>query len=167
MKKSKLKYIVCAFLIVFMVGLVTTFVNITVVSAAPSTSENKEYDEKLEYLKCGDNYLPAPIAPVTRVSILLLQIFLPLAIILIGSMDFLKAVIAADQEKIKKNQHQFLNRLKAGLIFFFIITGFKFIVSLVADNSDNVLDCVDCLISDKESCGEITKENPYLSNGYK
>lgn len=160
MKKNKLKYILCAIVTVFMIGL--AFMPVAFADGPVQIDQNKH----LEYLTCGNKKIPAPIAPVTRVAVLMLQIILPLAIILIGSMDFIKAVIASDQEKIKKNQHQFLNRLKAGIIFFFVLTAFKFIVSLVADSadSDSVLTCIDCLITDEASCGEIEETNPFIKN---
>lgn len=158
MKKSKFKYILCLIATVFVVGL--AYMPIVLADGPAKVDKNKH----LEYLMCGDRQIPAPIAPVTRMAVLMLQIVLPLAIILVGSIDFLKAVIASDQEKIKKNQHQFLNRLKAGLIFFFVFTGFKFIVSLVVDSNESkgVLTCVDCLISDETSCGEVEETNPFL-----
>ena len=158
MKKNKFKYILCLVATVFVVGL--AYMPIVLADGPQKIEQNKH----LEYLMCGDRQIPAPIAPVTRMAVLILQIVLPLAIILVGSIDFLKAVIASDQDKIKKNQHQFLNRLKAGLIFFFVFTGFKFIVSLVADPDENqgVLTCVDCLIADETSCGEVEETNPFL-----
>ena len=149
-------------LTIMFVGVSTALMNMPVVYADGGTKVEKNVN--LDYIKCGSNYIPEPLPPVTRAVTLLLQIALPLVIILVGSLDFVKAVIASDQEKIKKNQNQFLNRLKAGLIFFFVITGFKFVVSLVANpaDSDKFISCVDCMISDSASCGEITKNNPYL-----
>lgn len=153
MKRKSLEYIK-SFFMMMSVGITTVLLSMPLVYAA----------EKLQYLKCGDNFIPAPIAPITRVLTLLLQILLPLVIILVGNMDFLKAVIASDQEKIKKNQRQFFNRLKAALIFFLVITVFKFVIQLVADtkeDSDDFIKCVDCLISDESSCDETTDESPF------
>lgn len=117
-----------------------------------------------EYIACGSNSIPAPIAPIIRTIVLLLQIVLPLVIIVVGSLDFFKAVAAADQEKIKKNQNQFLSRLKAGAIFFFVVVVIKFAISIVADQTDNasISNCIDCLINDETKCGEITTNNPFI-----
>ena len=148
MRRNKiLKYMLCA-LMLFM------------------TNFNMVFAVGNEYIKCGDNSIPAPIPPITRVVVLLLQIALPLVIIIMGSLDFLKAVIAADQDKIKKNQAQFFNRLKAGGIFFFVVVFVRLAVSLVSDanNKENagIMECLDCLINNEEACGEITENNPFI-----
>lgn len=148
MRKNKvLKYMLCA-LMLFM------------------TNFNMVFAIGNEYIKCGDNSIPAPIPPITRVIVLLLQIILPLAIIIMGSLDFLKAVIAADQDKIKKSQSQFFNRLKAGGIFFFVVVFVRFSVSLVSDNNKKenagIMECLDCLINDESACGEVTENNPFI-----
>lgn len=137
----------------FLIALGVFFSNALIVNA-----------EGNEYIACGSNSIPAPLAPIVRTIVLLLQIVLPLAIIIIGSLDFFKAVIAADQEKIKKNQHQFLSRLKAGAIFFFVVVVIKFTISIVADQTDNesISNCIDCLINDETKCGEITTNNPFI-----
>lgn len=148
MKKNKLfRYLAFTFVIFLS--------NILIVNA----SEN-------EYISCGDNSIPAPIAPITRTIVIMLEIILPLAIILVGSLDFFKAVAAADQEKIKKNQNQFLNRLKAGVIFFFVIVVVRFAVSIVADQTEeqSITNCIDCLINDETKCGPLTTDNPFLDD---
>lgn len=119
-----------------------------------------------EYIMCGDNSIPAPIAPITRMVVLLLELAVPLLIIVLGSLDFLKAVVAADQDKIKKTQNQFFTRLKAGAIFFFVVLVVKFAVSLVADASEgqSISNCIDCLINDEAKCGPITTDSPFLSD---
>lgn len=146
MKKNKLvRYLTFAFVIFLS--------NVLIVNAG----EN-------EYISCGDNSIPAPIAPITRTIVLMLEIILPLAIIIVGSLDFFKAVAAADQEKIKKNQNQFISRLKAGAIFFFVIAVVRFAVSIVADQTDqqSLTNCIDCLINDETKCGPITTDNPFI-----
>lgn len=120
-----------------------------------------------EYIVCGDNSIPAPVPPITRVIVLVLQIVLPLVIIIMGSVDFLKAVVAADQDKIKKTQNQFIKRLGAGAIFFFVIVVVKFAISLTADSSQeaqSIWKCVDCMIGDEASCGPVTTDNPFLND---
>lgn len=148
MEKNKLvKYLMFTFAIFLS--------NILIVNAAGN-----------EYISCGDNSIPAPIAPITRTIVLMLEIILPLAIIIVGSLDFFKAVAAADQEKIKKNQNQFINRLKAGAIFFFVIVVVRFAVSIVADQTDqqSLTNCIDCLINDETKCGPITTDNPFIDD---
>ena len=106
------------------------------------------------YIQCGDSTFPEPVATLIRTVILLLQIIIPIGIIVMGSLDFLKATIAGDTDKMKKNQKQFISRLVAGAITFFIFVIVKFVVSMVADtnNSESFTSCLDCLINDEGSC---------------
>lgn len=149
MKKNKLKYL--------MFTVLTFFSGNIMVFAIESQNE---------YLKCGNNYIPAPIAPITRVIVLLLQLVLPIVLIVMGSLDLLKAVSSSNQDNIKKSQSKFFKRLVSGVIFFFVFTLVKFIVGIAADANENknIMKCVSCLIDDKEKCGEISKVNPFVSD---
>jgi ABC-type uncharacterized transport system permease subunit len=111
-----------------------------------------------KYIQCGDNIFPQPLAPIIHSIILLLQIVIPVGIIVMGSLDFLKAAIAGDAEKMKKNQKQFVVRLTAGIITFFIFAIVKFAVSTFADNatsSTSITNCLDCLINNSGGCDEV------------
>jgi len=114
------------------------------------------------YVQCGTNTFPAPVATIIRTVILLLQIIIPIGIVIMGSLDFLKATIAGDSDKMKKNQKQFVSRLIAGAIAFFVFVVVKFVVSMVADanNSVSFTSCLDCLINDEGSCDAVA-ESPF------
>ena len=118
-------------------------------------------EDYTQYIACGDSSIPAPIPAITRVIVLILQVLIPIIIIIMGSIDLMKAV-AADPEKIKNGQKQFFKRLTAAAIFFLVITITKFVVSIAADAGESsIADCVDCMISDAEKCGEITADGPF------
>ena len=120
-----------------------------------------------EYIECGNSSIPAPIPGITRVVVLLLQILLPLVVIVMGSLDFLKAVSTSDSEKIKNGQKQFIKRIVAAGLFFIVITVTKFVVDVAADINDeggSISSCIDCLISDKDACGEIKTSGPFSVN---
>ena len=74
----------------------------------------------------------------------------------------MKEVAASDPEKIKNGQKQFIKRITAAVIFFLVITITKFVVSIAADGEDvSIADCVECMISNAEKCGEITDDGPF------
>jgi len=140
---KKIKYI--------LFGIMTMLISMPTVFAEDYTN----------YIACGDSAIPAPIPAITRVIILILQILIPIIIIIMGSLDLMKS-IAADPDKIKNGQKQFIKRLTAAGIFFLVITITKFVVSIAADSSESsIADCVDCMISDAEKCGEITTDGPF------
>lgn len=114
-----------------------------------------------DYIKCGDHAIPAPIPGITSTVVLLLQIVLPIVLIVIGSLDFAKAVTAGDQDKISKAQKQFAKRLVSAGIFFFVFVIIRFAASIAADagEGEGLLQCVDCIISG--DCEKSTVDSPF------
>lgn len=118
--------------------------------------------EPLKYIQCGNSAIPAPIPNITRVVILILKIVLPLVIIILGLLDFAKAVTSNNEESIKKSQNQFIKRLIAGAIFFMVITLVQVSVDIATKGSEDggIGKCVNCLISGND-CGGITTSSPF------
>lgn len=67
------------------------------------------------------------IIGVVRTVVKILQILVPIALILWGTIDIGKAVIAGDEKKMKEAQKPFVKRLIAAVIVFLV----PFIVSIV------------------------------------
>lgn len=118
-----------------------------------------------EYIKCGGMSFPKPIAPIIHTTYILLQIVIPLGIIIVGSLDFVKATIASDVDKMKKSQKKFVSRLIAGSITFFVFVIVKFAIDVFSDEPDNdeikpdFGNCLNCLINN-EGCVEIA-DSPF------
>lgn len=144
MKKNKLIKIAMYTIFIFFIGF--TFV----------------YADGNEYIGCGNRFLPRPFATITSTIIKVLNLVLPLVLIVTGSIDFVKAVIAKKDDDIQKGQKTFVSRLILGGAFFFVITFIRLAVSLFADQAEGmaVSKCLDCLISG-DNCGEVTTDNPY------
>ena len=53
--------------------------------------------------------------------VLVLRIAIPIIIVLLGTIDLGKAVIAGEDKQIKEAQHMFLRRLIYGIAVFFVI----------------------------------------------
>lgn len=120
--------------------------------------------EYTKYIQCGSSALPAPIPGMTRAIVLLLQIVLPIVIIIMGSIDFMKAVGSSDPEKIKNGQKQFIKRITAAVIFFLVITIVRMAVRMISDvtgEDKTIAQCVSCLIDSKEECGDIVTDGPF------
>lgn len=62
----------------------------------------------------------------------ILQIAIPVIIILLGTLDLGKAVMAGDDKKIKEAQKMLIMRLVYGVAVFFVITIVQVIFSLVS-----------------------------------
>ena len=96
--------------------------------------------------------IPALIPRTTNIIYTIIQIAVPVVLVLLGSIDLVKGIIAQKEEDIKKGQKTFIKRLIAGAIIFFIFMLIKLFVSLVADNdNDNntIIDCLECFIENK------------------
>lgn len=76
-----------------------------------------------------------------------LKIGVPIILIVMGTIDLGKAVMAADQDKIKAGQRVFFSRLIAALIVFFIIPIVSFVLKLLPGDviSTDVQTCIDII----------------------
>lgn len=121
------------------------------------SSEDYENYDPNDVKSCGygskkiEN-IPGLIPRTTNIIYTIIQIAIPVVLVLLGSIDLVKGIIAQKEEDIKKGQKMFIKRLIAGAIIFFIFMLIKLFVSLVADNdNDNnaIIDCLECFIENK------------------
>lgn len=59
------------------------------------------------------------------------KIAIPVILIVMGSIDFVKAVVASDDQKMKKAQKDFVTRLIVGVAIFFVPSILEFLLSLI------------------------------------
>ena len=100
-------------------------------------------------VSCGTiTGIAAKIPELTSFAMTMIQISVPVILVVVGSIDFFKAITAQKEDEMKKGQKIFMKRLiLAGIIFFSIVIT-KFIVSIVADTSStNIIECMDCFLS--------------------
>ncbi len=143
----------------------------TVIDNTPTTSNkpptSNEYDDpsinsnvsplgpSFDTYSCGGSYLtgiPEKIPKLTKFIYIFLQILVPIAIIILGSLDLLKAVGGQKEDEIKKGQQVFIKRLVGAAIVFFVFAIVKFAISLVSDSSTSIIDCIDCFLKNNDSC---------------
>ena len=100
-------------------------------------------------VSCGNiTGIAAKIPELTSFAVTIIQISVPVILVIVGSLDFFKALSAQKEDELKKGQKMFIKRLViAGVIFFAIVVS-KAIVSIVADTSSaNIVECMDCFLS--------------------
>ena len=93
------------------------------------------------------NPLPFKLVYVVHLIILLLQFGVPVLLIIFGMLDLGKAVIASKEDELKKGQNMFIKRLIAAVIVFFVVAVVRLVVGLAADNSGDVIDCIDAIVN--------------------
>lgn len=119
-----------------------------------SNGENKcvynNIDNNVTFKSCGDNLLtniPPTVTDITKLVYNIVQVVVPIVLVLFGSLDLVKAIIAGKEDDIKKHQRTFIKRLISAVIIFFIFSAVKLVVSLSADNSEGIIKCAECFIS--------------------
>lgn len=116
-------------------------------SGGRSVSLNRSGNTKVS---CGNvTGIPKKIPEITSLIFNIIQIIVPIILVVIGSIDFLKGVTAQKEEEIKKGQQIFIKRLITAAIIFFVVVFVKLLVSVISNstNSQNIVDCIDCFIS--------------------
>lgn len=107
-------------------------------------------------VSCGNgalNNIPEQLPSFIRNIVLILQLLTPVVLIGFGIYDFLKAIIASDEKIMKESQNRFIKRIIAAVLIFLAVAIVKFAFSLIP-NSTDMLGCVPCFISDKDSCSQ-------------
>lgn len=89
---------------------------------------------------CGDENLLNVLALIKQV-VKYLQILIPIGLILMGTIDMGKAVIAGDEKKIKEAQKPFVKRLISAVIVFLIPFIVNLAINLVATGGNEWATC--------------------------
>ena len=99
------------------------------------------------------NYTFIQVIGTARLIVRVMQIAIPILLILMGTIDLGKAVAAQKEDDMKKAQRNFINRLLIGAVVFLVFAIIELVVNLISpDNSDNVMNCVECFLSDYNVC---------------
>ena len=65
----------------------------------------------------------------------IIRIAIPIIIILLGSLDLGKAVIAGEEKQVKEAQGTFIKRIIYGIVVFFVVTIVQLVFGLVGDTT--------------------------------
>ena len=100
-------------------------------------------------VKCAlfHNDIPFKLAYIIHLIFVLIQFGVPILLVIFGMLDLGKAVIASKEDEIKKGQQMFIKRLIAAIIVFFVFAVVRLVVGLTADNSGDLVDCIDNVIN--------------------
>lgn len=91
----------------------------------------------LEFLTdCGEGSALGQVVGLLKMAVSYLQILIPVALILWGTIDMGKAVIAGDEKKIKEAQKPFVKRLISAVIIFLIPFILNLVIGLVASGNN-------------------------------
>ena len=113
------------------------------------------YADSVTYMSCG-NYkgIPYDLPGFIREVITIIQIAVPIILIIMGSIDFLKVVLGSKNDDLKNATKKFVLRVIAAASVFFVFLGVKLLISLVGSNDDGLLECLSCFTSEADYSDE-------------
>ncbi len=101
-------------------------------------------------------YKTAVVWQVIGYVFFILKIVIPMILIILGIIDFGKAVLSSDDKSIKDAAMTLAKRLIAGVIIFFIPTVINVVFSYISGFSEDMqadaMNCINCLTSPNGSC---------------
>lgn len=107
----------------------TFLMNILTEAASTANSINTDF--------CSDNSSVKFIFQTARLIIRVIQFVVPFALIIWGSLDFFKAVIAGDDKEMKAKRKPFVHRVVSALIILLLPSLVNVIMRNIAKNSYN------------------------------
>ena len=116
------------------------------------------------YMSCGDTKgIPNGLPGLIRALINIIKIGVPILMILMGSIDFGKAVIG-DEKELSKATKKFTTRCIGGVGVFFVVFLVQLLLKLVGKSSDGMIECIACFTSDGSYCSTYEVENDDYSD---
>ena len=93
---------------------------------------------------CDDSNVQSLIRTIKTIYNLLKYVT-PVILIIMGSIDFAKAVVAGKDDEIEKNKKRFMNRLFIAVLIFLLLSIFQLVTNIIsssgAANSNSWIDC--------------------------
>ena len=117
------------------------------------------YASTTTYMGCGDTKgIPNGLPGLIRALINIIKIGVPILMILMGTIDFGKAVIG-DEKELSKAVKKFTSRCLGGVGVFFIVFLVQFLLKIVGVSNDGMIECIACFTSDGSYCYSYEIEN--------
>lgn len=115
--------------------------------SCPSETSNAE--TSYSTASCGGvDDIPAALPILFKNVINIVKIAVPIILIIMGMLDFGKAVTSQDEKGMKESQTRFVKRIIGAVCVFLVITIVQFVFRLInVDDSNNILACIDCFIN--------------------
>lgn len=109
---------------------------------------------------CGFDYMPSRLPKFTSGLYNIVKLLVPVILIVMGMIDFTKAMMANDEKKMKDAQKSFITRLIASVIIFLVMAVVQFVfksIDIGTSYKNGFVNCVNCILNgDLNSCGNST-----------
>ena len=107
---------------------------------------------KTTTVTCGKiQELPLKVLELSNTVINIMQIAVPVILVIMGTVDLVKAVSSQKDDDIKKAQGVFIKRLIMGALVYFVVVIVKLLISIIGNNNE-IWGCVECFVSNASKC---------------
>lgn len=99
---------------------------------------------------CGGSIqLPLALANITSKTVIILEIAVPIILVVLGMIDFMKATASSDADATSKAGKKLVRRIVASVLAVLVVTIVQFVFSNFGTITGNtgVMSCVDCFIN--------------------
>ena len=104
-------------------------------------------------VKCGDDPyydyitgIPQILPKVTRMIYNFIQLLVPVILIVLGTLDLVKAIMGQKDDEIVKGRQTFIKRVITAVLVFFTFAMIKLVVSFASGADSRVFNCVECFV---------------------
>lgn len=100
-------------------------------------------------IKCGGEEIPYQLMVFLHNTINIVMIAIPVLLVVFGVFDFVRAASSQKDDEMKKAQSQFVRRIVASVLVFFVIAITKFLFSTLSnlDFGNGFTDCLDAFVN--------------------
>lgn len=119
---------------------------------------------------CGFDYVPDKLPNFTSSLFNIIKVLVPIILIVMGMLDFTKAMMASDEDKMKKSQKSFTTRLLASIIIFLIMAVVQFVFRTIDSGisyKNGFNKCMNCLLNNKNCPTKTRQLVKYSCSDYK
>lgn len=120
-----------------------------------NNTNNATTNTRKKCITCGEvNTIPASIPTFSRNVINLVQVLVPIIIIIMGIVTFLKALVSGEDKALSQARTHFIRMILVGIAILLIVTIIKLVFSFAgkSDDVNSVMKCISCFTTDKNAC---------------
>lgn len=100
-------------------------------------------------VSCGSAQgIPAALPVFIKNVVNIIKIIVPIILIIMGMLDFSKAVVSNDEKSMKEAQNKFIKRIIAAVTIFLVVAITQFVFRAIGtDDTNEMAACINCFIT--------------------
>ena len=126
-------------------------------NASSGTSSQNSSVSQISTKSCGTSTeIPAALPTFIHNIINIVKIIVPVMLVILGMLDFGKAVTSNDEKTMKESQNKFIKRIIGAIAIFLVVAVTQFIFNIIGNkNTNEIVSCINCFVND--NCYNLNK----------